>query len=69
MLNKPKKIDQIINKGGEVKSDKEGWAHFSLRIPNKTLQAIEAHLDTSVGQNKTNFILTAIKNELKRCHD
>lgn len=60
------KIEKVINKGGEVKSDKEDkeWHIFTLRIRKDMLGEIDKALEQLVGISKTGFILQAIHEKL-----
>lgn len=67
-LEKPS-IDEIIERGGEVYSDKnlekKEWINFTLRIRKDLLKKIDDALESRVGISKTGWILEAIQDKLR----
>lgn len=66
-LKRKAEIEQVINKGGQVKADKEKhWVNFTLRIREDLLVEIERQLEETIGISKTGWILQAIQEKLKK---
>ncbi len=65
-FDKPKSLEEYMDKGGEVSADKEKakreWVHFCLRIPQSLLDEIDK--DKRIGISKTSWILDAIQDKL-----
>lgn len=67
-LKRIEKLEQIIEKGAQVKSDvqsDEGVTNFNLRMPKKMYRQIDEHLKTTVGISKTGWILQTLHEKLK----
>jgi len=65
---KPREIDRIIEKGGNVKSDVESneeFVRFTLRLPKKMSREIDEFMENTVGISKTGWILQTIQQKLK----
>lgn len=66
-FDKPKSLDEYVNKGGEVLADKietkKEWVHFCLRVPQYLLDSIDK--EKRIGISKTGWILEAIQDKLK----
>ena len=60
--------DEIINRGGEVRSDKKKreWTAICLRIPKDMVEDIDTNVDERPGMTRTAWILEAIHEKLKR---
>jgi predicted HicB family RNase H-like nuclease len=70
-LEKPKSLDEFIDGGGNVASDKEPeekkeWSHFTLRIRKDLSADIDKVLEHRVGISKTGWILEAIQEKLRK---
>lgn len=65
--------EEIIERGSPVKSDfleeKNEWINFNLRVKKKMLREIDIALEDIEGLSKTGFILQAIQEKLKKCHN
>lgn len=64
----PSEIENVINKGGSVKSDKQFeklWRMINLRIPAEVIREIDVILKDRYMMTRTSFILEAIDEKLK----
>jgi predicted DNA binding CopG/RHH family protein len=63
------KIEQIIDRGGEVSSDKKKktqWSHVNLRITSNMLSNIDIRLSKRIGLSRNAWILEAIQDKLSK---
>lgn len=71
VIKKRVEIEEIIDKGGEVASDKQksDWTNFNLRIKTEMLREIDEVLKKTVGISKTGWILQAVQEKLRNYRD
>lgn len=63
-----KKIEDVINRGGQVKTDleaKKKWKPIQLRIRMDLMEQVDAAVEKRVGFNRNAWILEAIQEKLK----
>lgn len=62
-------VDALIDKGGEVKSDKKSdgdWTNINLRLPKSMLKQIDECLIDRIGLPRSVWLLEAIQEKLKK---
>ena len=70
-FEKPKSLDDYIDKGAPVKADKviprnKDKVNFTFSIPKYLLAIIDEELESRAGISRTGWILEAIQEKIKR---